>query len=260
MVLKDRIGRIGLVGRGVLYGIVALLAVELALGWRDGEPSPQGAIAWIAQRPTGKVLLVALTVALFALAMWRFLDSAMGDPVEGGEASDRVRFAAKGCFYSVLAVVALRATWSNWSGGQGGRSASGGSQAQKEATAVVLSWPLGPWIVGAAGLGLIGYAVFMLKHHAIDEKFRERLAAHSDGVRAVGRVGYGARSVVWAISGVLVVEAALTYDPNKAGGISAALEKLAQMKGGALVLGLVAAGLLAFAAFCVAEAKYRRAA
>src|SRR5690349_1909784 len=113
---KDRMGRVGLTGRGLLYGVVALLALQLAFGSPGGEASPQGAIAWIAQHSFGKFLLVALTAALFSLALWRFLDAAIGDPVEGDEASDRVRFAAKGVVYLSLAIVSLKATIANWGG------------------------------------------------------------------------------------------------------------------------------------------------
>ncbi len=256
---KDNLGRIGLAGRGVLYGIIALLALQLAFGSPDEQASSQGAFAWIGEQPLGKVFLVLMTLALFALAAWRFLDAAVGDPVEGDEATDRVRFFAKGVVYLALAVGSASVTISNWGGSSGG-SGGGDGESQKTATAIVLNWPMGQWIVGAAGLGLIGYAVYMFKHHAIDASFEKRLATSSDAVRKFGQAGYGARSVVWAIVGYLTVRAAVTYNPDEAGGLSAALQELAASTGGRVLLGAVALGLLGFAAFCVAEAKYRHAA
>jgi hypothetical protein len=254
---KDRLGRIGLAGRGVLYGVVGLLALQLAFGSPDEEASTQGAMAWIAERPFGKFLLVALTVSLFALAAWRFLDAAVGDPVEGDESSDRVRFAAKGVVYLLLAVAALSTTAANWSAGS---SSSGSGQTEQRATDTVLDWPMGQWIVAAAGLALIGYAVYMFKRHAMDATFMERLASASDAVERLGRAGYAARSVVWTVVGVLLVQAALSYDPEQAGGLSTALQELAEASWGRLLLIAVAAGLFAFGAFCVAEARFRRAA
>lgn len=255
---KDRMGRIGLVGRGVLYAVIGFLALELALGSPDAEASSDGAFDWLAQRPFGRLLLVALTAALFLLAVWRFLDAAVGDPVEGDEPTDRVRFAGKGAVYLALAFGALTTTLGAWGAGSGSNGGSGSTE--KKATGVVLDWPIGQWLVGAAGLGLIGYAVFMVKHHAIDASFRKRLTSTTGPVVAVGRAGYAARAVVWAVSGALLIQAAVTYDPEKAGGLSASLYELATIAWGPLVLGLVAIGLFGFGAFCMAEAHFRRAA
>src|SRR6187455_2920876 len=80
---KDPIGRLGLVGQGVVATIVGLLAIRIAIGDKDEAATSEGAVAWLADQPFGKFLLVALTVALFALALWRFLCALMGDPVEG---------------------------------------------------------------------------------------------------------------------------------------------------------------------------------
>lgn len=255
---KDRMGRIGLAGRGVLYAIVGLLALQLALGSADEEASTDGAMAWIAERPFGKFLLVALTVSLFALAAWRFLDAAVGDPVEGDDASDRVRFAAKGAVYLVLAVTALSVTAANWNAGAS--SSSGGSSTEQRAADTVLDWPMGQWLVGLGGLALIGYAVYMFKRHAIDATFMERLSNGSDSVERLGRAGYAARSVVWTVIGILLVQAAVTYDAEQAGGLSTALQELAGAPWGRLLLIVVAVGLFAFGAFCLAEARFRRAA
>ena len=95
---KETLGRVGLVGRGVLYGAIGLLAVQLALG-NAADASQAGAIEWVGSQPLGKVLLVALTISLFALAAWRFLDAVLGDPVEGSEPKDRARYAVGGAIY-----------------------------------------------------------------------------------------------------------------------------------------------------------------
>jgi hypothetical protein len=100
----------------------------------------------------------------------------------------------------------------------------------------------------------------MFKRHAVDATFMERLSTSSDAVERFGRLGYAARSVVWAVIGVLFVQAAVTYNPDEAGGLSTALQELAGTSWGPWLLTAVAAGLFAFGAFCLAEAKYRRAA
>lgn len=263
---KDTLGRIGLIGRGVLYAVVGLLALQLAIGSPDEQASPQGAIEWIGEQPFGKFLLVALTLSLVALAVWRALDAWRGDPVEGAETSDRVRYAAQAVIYAGFAVASLSVTIATWSGSGDGASSSGtgggagSGESQQQATAVVLDWPGGQLLVAAAGLALIGYAAWKFVKHTLHAEFMERLSGAGEAVERFGRVGYAARAVVWAVVGVLLIQAALTHDPNQAGGLSAALQELAGSSLGRLVLGAVAVGLFAFGALSVVEAKYRRAA
>ena len=75
---------------------------------------------------------------------------------------------------------------------------------------------------------------------------------------AVGVVGHLARAVVFALIGWFVIKAAIDFDPDKAVGLDQALAKLASSSFGPAVLGLVAAGLIAFGAYSVLDARYRR--
>ena len=104
---KETLGRVGLVGKGVLFAVVGLLAIQLATGGASEEASTSGAIEWIGSQPFGKFLLVALTLSLFAMAVWRALDAWLGDPVEGSEGKDRVKYAVEAVIYAALGVVAL---------------------------------------------------------------------------------------------------------------------------------------------------------
>lgn len=252
---KETMGRVGLVGRGVMYSVIGLLAIQLALGDASQSASNSGAIQWIAQQPLGKFLLVALTISLFCLAGWRLLDAAVGDPVEGSEASDRAEFAIKGVVYTALAIGALSATIANWNGS--GSSSSGGSQNQ-QATATVLEWPAGQWIVTAIGLGIIGYAIYMFKKHVVDEEFLQRLSSNDGWVTKLGRFGYAARSAIFLVIGYFLTQAGLTHDSGETKGLSGALQEISGKGWGQWLLFAVAAGLLAFGLFSLAEAKYRR--
>jgi hypothetical protein len=74
----------------------------------------------------------------------------------------------------------------------------------------------------------------------------------------LGQGGYMAKGTAYAIAGVLVVSAAVTYDPDKARGLDAALKTLAGNSWGVWVLGLIALGIAAFGVYCIAQAKYRK--
>ena len=53
----DALGRIGLVGYGVVHLLVAWLALQVAFGVPDQAPDTQGAVGTIAGRPGGVVAL-----------------------------------------------------------------------------------------------------------------------------------------------------------------------------------------------------------
>ena len=254
---KETLGRVGLVGRGVMYSVIGLLAIQLALGNASEEASNSGAIEWIAQQPLGKFLLVALTISLFALAGWRLLDAAVGDPVEGSEPSDRAEFAIKGVVYSALAIGALSATISNWNG-SGGGSGGGGESENQQATATVLEWPAGQWIVTAVGLGILGYAIYMFKQHVMEEEFLQRLSTSPDWVENLGRAGYAARSAIFLVIGYFLTQAGLTHEAGETKGLSGALQEISGQSWGQLLLLAGAGGLLAYGLFSLVEARYRR--
>lgn len=256
---KSTLGRVGLVGKGVVWGLIGVLATQLARG-DAAEADAQGAVGWVASQSYGKFLLVALTVSLFALALWLAIEVFTGDPVEGDGAKERVKFGVSALIYGALAVFSLSATINEWDAGTGESGGEGGSGSQS-ITSTVFEWPAGRWLVGLAGLALIGGAAFVVKYHVIDKTFAERLRVARDhwAVR-LGQVGYGARCVVVAIVGVFVVQTAVSYDPSEAKGLSESLKELSGGGLGQAVLWFVALGLIAYGLYCFAESYYRRAA
>jgi hypothetical protein len=74
----------------------------------------------------------------------------------------------------------------------------------------------------------------------------------------VAMFGYVARGVVFGLVGIFLIKAAVEFDPNKAVGLDGALAKLANHSYGSWLLGIVAAGLIAFALYSLADARYRR--
>jgi sulfite exporter TauE/SafE len=67
-----------------------------------------------------------------------------------------------------------------------------------------------------------------------------------------------ARGAVFALAGVLVIEAAVTYQPAKAGGIDKALLTLRNQPFGEFLLILAALGLIIFGIYGLCEARWRR--
>jgi hypothetical protein len=259
---KDTIGRLGLVGQGVVATIVGLLAIRIAMGEKDEAATNEGAVAWLAAQPLGKFLLVALTVALFALALWRFLCAAMGDPVEGSAPKDRVKYAVLGVLYLLLAITTLGVTIANWTGsGDTTANEESGDAGSQKAASTLFDWPAGRWLVGILGVAVIGYAAYNFSKQVIRKEFAERLDADERSwVVRLGVVGYSAQSLVYAVVGYFFIQAAIAFRSTTAKGPSGALIELGDTAIGKVLLWIIAIGLFAYGLFCIAEAKYRKAA
>jgi hypothetical protein len=260
---RDPLGRAGIATRGLLYLVVGFLAIQFARGEVSGsEVNQTGAFETVAEQPFGKLLLVLMVVGLAALALFRIVQACFGDPVEGDEASDRLRFAGKALIYIFLTVTAIKVTVDAWSAGPDQTAAkNAGDQQQQRTTSTLFDLPAGRLLVVALGLVLIGVAVYHMWHHVVQASFMERMAPPSGVekvVEAFGRVGYAARAVVFVVSGVFFLVAAAQYDPNKSKGLSGSLQELAQHGWGRVLLWATALGLFAFGVFCLAEARYRR--
>ena len=77
-------------------------------------------------------------------------------------------------------------------------------------------------------------------------------------IKWIGTIGHLARMVVFGLIGVFLIAAAVDYNPHKAVGLDGALAKLAHQAYGPVLLGVVAAGLIAFALYSLSDARYRR--
>ena len=259
---KEPIGRLGIVGQGVVATIIGLLAIRIAIGEKDEAATSQGAVAWLADQPLGKFLLVALTVALFALALWRFLCALMGDPVEGSEPKDRLKYAVLGVVYVLLAITTLGITIANWTGsGESSGSEGSGDESSQQAASTLFDWPAGRWLVGILGVAVIGYAGYNFHKQVVRRKFADRLdAGEGSWVVRLGLLGYTAQSLVYAVVGYFFIQAAIAFKSTTAKGPSGALIELADTAVGKVLLWIIAIGLFAYGVFCIAEAKYRKAA
>jgi hypothetical protein len=249
------LSRAGFVARGLIYGIIGLLAIKLALGVGGKTTNQEGALRTIAQQPFGKVLLILVAIGLAGYALWRLTRALLGHGPEGSDSTlDRVAAFASGIVYAGLCAVAVEILL-----GAGGNS-SGNAH---NATGGVLGWPGGTWLVGIAGAILIGVGLYQ-GYRGIGRDFLEdsKTEQMSPAVRKwfewIGVFGHLARMVVFVLVGVFLIKAAIDYNPDKAVGLDGALAKLAHNSYGPLLLGIVAAGLIAFGIYSLADARYRR--
>ena len=91
------LARAGFVARGLIYGIIGVLAFDLAIGRGGKITNQQGAMRTLEHQPFGHLLLVLLAVGLAGYSLWRLLRAILGHGPEGADAgsNDSERSAAE---------------------------------------------------------------------------------------------------------------------------------------------------------------------
>ena len=252
----ERLGRFGLVAKAVLYGVIGIIAIQVALGAREESPDKSGALRTIAEQPFGKGLLILLALGLAGYALWRLAQAILDRDHEGEDPKGLAKRAsnlAKAAWYGTLCVLTVSVL-------VGGGSGGGNEQRQ---TAGVFERPFGRYAVYAAGLAFVAAAVFN-GYRAVTCKFNKKLKTHEMGdveekaATGIGVLGHLARFVVFALIGLFLLRAAWEFDPKEARGLDGALLEVAQAPYGGLLLGAVAVGLLSYALYCLVQARYRK--
>jgi hypothetical protein len=199
---------------------------------------------------------VLLALGLAGYAVWRLAQAVLDRDDEGEGAKGLAKRAgnlAKGVWYGVLCGLTLSVLVGN--GGGGGN--------EQQTTAGVFERPFGRYLVYAAGIAFLGAALFNA-WRAVTCKFNEKLKtgemgdAEETAATGAGVLGHLARFVVFALVGLFLVRAAWQFDPKEARGLDGALLEVSQQPYGGVLLGAVAVGLLAYAAYCLVQARYRR--
>jgi hypothetical protein len=251
--------RYGYFARGILFATVGFLALQIALG-RPGNPTDQnGALAAIAGQPFGRILLSVMVAGLIGFSLWGFI-RAIFDPLGRGHDKqgivERVGFLISGFSYGALVYPFVQLIF-------GSSSAAPQSQTQttQDVTAQVLAQPFGPWLIGLVGLLVIGWSLSQL-YSAYTAKFQKDFeaskmnAAGKNRMVMIGRIGIGARGLVFALIGFFLIQAALRADPKQAIGLDGALLKLAQQPEGTFLLIAAAAGLIVFGMYSMLSARW----
>lgn len=252
----ERLGRVGLVAKGLLYAVIGILAVKVALGGREESPDKDGALNAIAQQPFGRGLLILLALGLAAYGTWRLAQGFLDRDNEGeGPTGLAKRGAAvgKAAWYFLLAGFTVERIVSS----------KDSSSNEQKTTAGVFDLPLGRYLVYGVGLAFVAAALFNA-YRAVTCKFNKKLKTGEMGdteekaATGVGVVGHLARFAVFGLVGLFLLRAAWEFDPKEARGLDGALLELSQQAYGGLLLGAVAVGLLCYALYCFVQARYRR--
>ena len=248
------LARAGLVARGVIYILIGWVAILVAAGHSSREADQAGALQLLAGKPYGMVSLWLLGIGFVSYALWRLSEAAFGVTGEGNGAGARLKSLVRGLVYAGFAYLTFQVI----SGVHSNEATK-----QQDVTASVMHHAGGRWLVGIVGLIIVIAGVALIAQ-GIRRKFMRQLQTSRMSRRErrivewLGVIGTVARGVVFALAGALVIDAAVTYSPSKAGGVDKALLTLRDQPFGVFLLGLAAAGLIIFGIYGLCEARWRR--
>jgi len=256
----ETLARAGYATRGALYVIVGGLAALAAFGYGGETTETKGALLQLYRQPFGVVLLVLAAVGLAGYAVFLVCRAAL-DPERDAQGSWRP---IKRAWWSAMAIVhASLAVWAIsmvLGGGSGGDS----DERARGVSAVLLAWrPLGPWLVGAGGGGVLiaaGYGFYCAAKTKLDEALDLSgvgATARRWAVRA-SRFGLAARACVSLAVGAFFIVAAWRSNPNEAKGFADSLGSLRALPFGSYVFAAVSLGLIGYGVYQLIEARYRR--
>jgi hypothetical protein len=250
------LARGGLVARGAIYILIGLLAVQIAFGSSGKQADTAGALHTVASHPGGIIVLWLLAVGFAGLTIWRSAEAAYGQPGPGGrKAGKRLGSLARAILYAFIcgSIVSFIL-------GTGGATSS--NTQSKDGTARLMAHGGGRMLVALIGIGLAAGGV-ALAVYGIREKFAKHLhmtqmsRRTAKVVKTLGVVGYLARGVVFGVAGVFLIDAAVSFNSQKAQGIDGSLLKLATTPLGPGLLVTVALGLMIFGLYSCCEARWR---
>ena len=222
--------RIGLVAYGITHLLIAWLALQVAFGWAGSGPTRTAP----SRRSPRAVRAGAAVGARRRVRRGRAVAPRAGDLRHGRrtrttkkQIKKRVERGGQAVVFVALAVIAAPDGGAVPAAGAAGRRPPGACS----------GWPGGQFLVGRSGWGSSPSAVVKAKHGWREEVPRGRWTCRPTstpgGRRAAsGRSGSIAKAVAIGLIGVLVVVAAVQFDPPKANGLDPALKTLAASRSG----------------------------
>ncbi len=240
---------IGLVSYGLVHLVIGWIALQVAFG-KKGDASNTGALQQLSKQPLGAALLWVMAVGLLTLTAWQVVEAVVGrdDPGRDGALRRRISSAGRAVVYLAVGLLAMGVALGN-SGQSGGTEDTVSSR--------LMGVPFGRVLVALVGAVVLGVGIAKIVK-GVKQKFTEDLSSHSQWIRRLGTVGYCAKGVALGIVGALFGWAAASYDPEKAGGMDAALSTIREQPFGTALLVIMALGIACFGLYCFAWARKAR--
>lgn len=252
--IVDIIATVGYTARGVVYSIVAGIAIWAAVTGFQPE-GVEGALTEIADMSFGGVSLLLLFIGLSAFCVWRTMQAVLDIDGDGNGVKGilvRAGMLASAACYGFVAVSAADLAW--------GAPEEEGSTFVR-LTVIVFFQPFGRILLVVAALGILAMGIAHIVG-AIRRRFVDQLNLPDAGEPVLvmaAQIGLIIRGLLFCGMGGFLAYAALTFKPDEAKGMEAILDSLQSQAFGGWILFVAGFGLAAYAVYAFIHAIFGRA-
>jgi len=250
----EHFARFGYATKGIVYILIGVLSAMAAFGAGGQTTGTQGVFQKIQQQPFGQILLGIIALGFVGYAVWRWVLAIKDAEHKGNDTQGllfRAGYLVSGLIYGFFAFTAVKMIAGSSSGGGG----------QESFVAKLLQQPAGEWLVGILAVAAIFKGLYQI-YKGYTNKFGQ--AVRDGHVRAeikktyhhLGKFGYIARGIVFAIVGYFLFKAAISSNASQAGGTEEVFGFLSAT-GGPWLMGIIAIGLAGYGLFQLVKAKYK---
>jgi len=242
--------RAGYAANGILHLLIGGLVIAVGFGAQE-DSDQTGAFRALAAAPLGATALWVLAVGLVALGAWHLLQAFAPRHLTMWRRVARIfTEAPQGVVFVGIGLVSASVAL-------GARPHA--EQAAEDLSQGVLTWPVGGFVLGTVGVAVaavgIGF-VWMGLRRSFHSKVRTPPGPGGLALTVLGVVGFVTKGIALGIVGVLVIVAAVTVEPDTAGGLDGATAAVLALPAGPVLAALVGAGFLAYGVFTVCRARY----
>ncbi|WP_067568559.1 DUF1206 domain-containing protein [Nocardia acidivorans] len=251
----ERFARAGFVVSGIVHLLIGYIAIRIAFGGGGGTADQSGAMAELARKPGGVIVLWVGVVAFVLMGLWRVAEAALGSASEPdadstkAEAVNRLKAFSVAVVYLAFAFSAFG--FARGSGKSSGSQSAGFSARMMQNTAGTIGLIVGGLIVIAIG----GYHIYK---GASRNFLKDLKGTPGDTVRILGTVGYIAKGLAIAAVGALVILAAGQSRPDRATGLDGALKTLGAQPHGVILLVIAGLGIITYGLYSFVMARYTK--
>ncbi|MEW1805817.1 DUF1206 domain-containing protein [Arthrobacter sp. SLBN-53] len=250
----DVLARAGFAVMALLHIIVGAIAVAIAFG-HPGDAEPTGAIAQLADNAWGPAVMWFCVVSCLGLAVWQASEATLR-----ARSLPRKERLAKLVSSGFLAVAygSVGLTFAGFALGQ--RSDSG--ENTRDFSARLMANPLGPWVLVALGLTVLGIGIYFMakgfRRGFKEELFRFEGTRRGRLIDTLGVTGHVAKGIALDLTGLLFIVAAAKHRPDESTGLDGSLKALQGHPFGPPLLTLIGAGFIAYGIFALIRARFGR--
>jgi hypothetical protein len=250
-----RVAGVGFFVYGAVYCLLGALAAKVALGTGGRITGSKGVILEVAREPFGEFLLIVIMLGLFAYSIWRFVQ-ALADPERRGNKLTGIFIRGgrlvSSIVYGALAVFTLQLV-----------SGAGRTGGDSNWALRLITEPLGAVVGTIIGLIIVGVGIEQFRKVFTGDfgepmRYSRMTRSEQTGGELAARLGFGARGVVFTMTGGYLLYAVFDADPKEAKSIDELLLTLLRLPYGDWILAAVALGLAGYGLFMIQVAIHRK--